>query len=180
MARTSRAARLLATLLLVSRAIGLSTRRSLMQRVAILSSGGATAARAVDHGARSVDIPKLGRFAPNEGAKAFLGDWALEASAGGKTVGGRLVFKGNGDCQLFDGDSLLGESAVPWKYSSKDGVAVSFTLDLATFSDDVLILDGGIDEDSGILSGVVYSGDAEMGARGAGAKRKVGKFTARR
>ena len=43
----------------------------------------------------------------------------------------------------------------------------------------VLILDGVIEED-GALRGVVYAGDAEMGARGAGAKTRVGEFVATR
>jgi len=75
---------------------------------------------------------------------------------------------------------LLGESAVPWRYSGRQGVvSVSFTLDLASFSDDVLILDGVID-DAGELGGAIYRGDAEMAARGAGPKTNVGSFTARR
>ena len=40
-------------------------------------------------------------------------------------------------------------------------------------------LDGTIEED-GALRGVVYAGDAEMGARGAGAKTRVGDFVATR
>ena len=56
---------------------------------------------------------------------------------------------------------------------------MSFTLDLPTISDDVLILDGTIEED-GALRGVVYASEAEMGARGAGQKTKVGNFVATR
>ena len=127
--------------------------------------------------ATAADVPMLGRFARNEGAKEFVGDWRLETTTGAK---GRLVFEGTGDCQLYDGAKLLGESAVPWKYSGRQGVvSVSFTLDLPTISDDVLILDGTIEED-GALRGVVYAGDAEMGARGAGQKTKVGNFVATR
>jgi len=126
---------------------------------------------------RAADVPMLGRFARNEGAKEFVGDWRLETTTGAK---GRLVFEGTGDCQLYDGAKLLGESAVPWKYSGRQGVvSVSFTLDLPTISDDVLILDGTIEED-GALRGVVYAGDAEMGARGAGQKTRVGDFVATR
>ena len=127
--------------------------------------------------AHATDVPLVGRFARNEGAKEFVGDWRLETTTGAK---GRLVFEGTGDCQLFDGAKLLGESAVPWKYSGRQGiVSVSFTLDLPSISDDVLILDGVIEED-GALRGVVYAGDAEMGARGAGQKTKVGNFVATR
>ena len=128
--------------------------------------------------ANAADVPMLGRFARNEGAKEFVGDWRLETTTGAK---GRLVFEGTGDCQLYDGAKLLGESAVPWKYSGRQGVvAVSFTLDLPTISDDVLILDGVIEED-GALRGTVYAGDAEMGARGgAGQKTRVGAFVATR
>ena len=127
--------------------------------------------------ANAADVPMLGRFSRNEGAKEFVGDWRLETTTGAK---GRLVFEGTGDCQLYDGAKLLGESAVPWKYSGRQGVvSVSFTLDLPTISDDVLILDGVIEED-GALRGVVYAGDAEMGARGAGAKARVGEFVATR
>ena len=132
---------------------------------------------ATANAARAADVPMLGRFARNEGAKEFVGDWRLETTTGAK---GRLVFLGSGDCQLFDGTKLLGESAVPWKYAGRQGiVSVSFTLDLPTISDDVLILDGTIEED-GALRGVVYAGDAEMGARGAGAKTRVGDFVATR
>ena len=75
---------------------------------------------------------------------------------------------------------MLGESAVPWKYAGRQGVvSVSFTLDLPSISDDVLILDGTIEED-GALRGTVYAGDAEMGARGAGQKTRVGDFVATR
>ena len=127
--------------------------------------------------ATAADVPLVGRFARNEGAKEFVGDWRLETTTGAK---GRLVFLSTGDCQLFDGAKLLGESAVPWKYAGRQGiVSVSFTLDLPTISDDVLILDGTIEED-GALRGVVYAGDAEMGARGAGAKTRVGDFVATR
>ena len=81
---------------------------------------------------------------------------------------------------MYDGAKLLGESAVPWKYAGRQGiVSVSFTLDLPTISDDVLILDGTIEED-GALRGAVYAGDAEMGARGAGQKTRVGDFVATR
>ena len=127
--------------------------------------------------ANAAEVPMLGRFSRNEGAKEFVGDWRLETTTGAK---GRLVFEGTGDCQLYDGTKLLGESAVPWKYSGRQGVvSVSFTLDLPTISDDVLILDGVIEED-GALRGVVYAGDAEMGARGAGQKTRVGDFVATR
>ena len=127
--------------------------------------------------AHATDVPLVGRFARNEGAKEFVGDWRLETTTGAK---GRLVFEGTGDCQLFDGAKLLGESAVPWKYAGRQGiVSVSSTLDLPTISDDVLILDGTIEED-GALRGAVYAGDAEMGARGAGQKTKVGDFVATR
>ena len=147
------------------------TRRPAIARIAA-ATGCATATAA-----RAADVPMLGRFARNEGAKEFVGDWRLETTTGAK---GRLVFEGTGDCQLFDGAKLLGESAVPWKYSGRQGiVSVSFTLDLPTISDDVLILDGTI-EDDGALRGVVYAGDAEMGARGAGQKTKVGDFVATR
>ena len=127
--------------------------------------------------ATAADVPMLGRFARNEGAKEFVGDWRLETTTGAK---GRLVFLSTGDCELYDGAKLLGESAVPWKYAGRQGVvSVSFTLDLPTISDDVLILDGTIEED-GALRGAVYAGDAEMGARGAGQKTKVGNFVATR
>ena len=127
--------------------------------------------------ATAAEVPLVGRFARNEGAKEFVGDWRLETTTGAK---GRLVFEGTGDCQLYDGAKLLGESAVPWKYAGRQGiVSVSFTLDLPTISDDVLILDGTIEED-GALRGIVYAGDAEMGARGAGQKTKVGNFVATR
>ena len=75
------------------------------------------------------DVPRLGRFERNEGAKEFLGDWDLEVAARAGATGGRLVFLGSGDCQLFDGQGkLLGESAVPWRSlapggSSADGSA---------------------------------------------------------
>ena len=140
--------------------------------VQITATGCATATAAT-----AADVPLVGRFQRNEGAKEFVGDWRLETTTGCK---GRLVFRGDGDCQLYDGAKLLGESAVPWKYSGRQGVvAVSFTLDLPTISDDVLILDGTIEED-GALRGAVYAGDAEMGARGAGQKTKVGEFVATR
>jgi hypothetical protein len=127
--------------------------------------------------ANAADVPLVGRFARNEGAKEFVGDWRLETTTGAK---GRLVFRGDGDTALYDGEKLLGESAVPWKYAGRQGiVSVSFTLDLPTISDDVLILDGVIEED-GALRGIVYAGDAEMGARGAGQKTKVGDFVATR
>ena len=127
--------------------------------------------------AHAADVPLVGRFARNEGAKEFVGDWRLETTTGAK---GRLVFRGDGDTALYDGEKLLGESAVPWKYAGRQGiVSVSFTLDLPTISDDVLILDGVIEED-GALRGIVYAGDAEMGARGAGQKTKVGDFVATR
>ena len=146
------------------------TRRAAIAQITAASCATATAATAAD-------VPMLGRFARNEGAKEFVGDWRLETTTGAK---GRLVFEGTGDCQLYDGAKLLGESAVPWKYSGRQGiVSVSFTLDLPTISDDVLILDGTIEED-GALRGVVYAGDAEMGARGAGQKTRVGDFVATR
>ena len=127
--------------------------------------------------ADAADVPLVGRFARNEGAKEFVGDWRLETTTGAK---GRLVFRGDGDTAPYDGEKLLGEGAVPWKYSGRQGiVSVSFTLDLPTISDDVLILDGTIEED-GALRGVVYAGDAEMGARGAGQKTRVGEFVATR
>ena len=147
------------------------TRRPAIARVAAAATGCVAAT------ATAADVPMLGRFARNEGAKEFVGDWRLETTTGAK---GRLVFEGTGDCQLYDGTKLLGESAVPWKYSGRQGVvSVSFTLDLPTISDDVLILDGTIEED-GALRGVVYAGDAEMGARGAGQKTRVGDFVATR
>ena len=137
----------------------------------------AAATGCVAAAAHGADVPLVGRFARNEGAKEFVGDWRLETTTGAK---GRLVFEGTGDCQLYDGTKLLGESAVPWKYAGRQGiVSVSFTLDLPTISDDVLILDGIIEED-GALRGIVYAGDAEMGARGAGQKTKVGNFVATR
>ena len=75
--------------------------------------------------AAAADVPLVGRFARNEGAKEFVGDWRLETTTGAK---GKLVFQGTGDCQLYDGTKLLGESAVPWKYSGRQGVvSVSFT-----------------------------------------------------
>ena len=147
------------------------TRRATIARVAAAATGCVAAT------ATAADVPLVGRFARNEGAKEFVGDWRLETTTGAK---GRLVFLSTGDCQLFDGAKLLGESAVPWKYAGRRGiVSVSFTLDLPTISDDVLILDGTIEED-GALRGVVYAGDAEMGARGAGAKTRVGDFVATR
>ena len=157
--------------LAVPYAVGLRlTRRAAIVQITAAGCATATAARAAD-------VPLVGRFARNEGAKEFVGDWRLETTTGAK---GRLVFERTGDCQLFDGAKLLGESAVPWKYSGRQGVvAVSFTLDLPTISDDVLILDG-IIEDDGALRGTVYAGDAEMGARGAGQKTKVGDFVATR
>ena len=137
----------------------------------------AAAATCVAATAHATDVPLVGRFARNEGAKEFVGDWRLETTTGAK---GRLVFRGDGDTALYDGEKLLGESAVPWKYAGRQGVvSVSFTLDLPTLSDDVLILDGTIEED-GALRGIVYAGDAEMGARGAGAKTRVGAFVATR
>ena len=146
------------------------TRRAAIAQITAVGCATATAARAAD-------VPLVGRFARNEGAKEFVGDWRLETTTGAK---GRLVFEGTGDCQLYDGAKLLGESAVPWKYSGRQGVvSVSFTLDLPTISDDVLILDGVI-EDDGALRGVVYAGDAEMGPRGAGQKTRVGDFVATR
>ena len=146
-------------------------RRPAIARVAAAATGCVAAAA---HGA---DVPRVGRFARNEGAKEFVGDWRLETTTGAK---GRLVFQGTGGCQLYDGAKLLGESAVPWKYAGRQGiVSVSFTLDLPSISDDVLILDGVIEED-GALRGTVYAGDAEMGARGAGAKTRVGAFVATR
>ena len=146
------------------------SRRASIAQITAAACATATAARAAD-------VPMLGRFARNEGAKEFVGDWRLETTTGAK---GRLVFLGSGDCQLFAGEKLLGESAVPWKYAGRQGVvSVSFTLDLPSISDDVLILDGVIEED-GALRGVVYAGDAEMGARGAGQKTKVGNFVATR
>ena len=146
------------------------TRRPAIARITAAATG-CVAATA------NADVPLVGRFARNEGAKEFVGDWKLETTTGAK---GRLVFQGTGDCQLYDGAKLLGESAVPWKYSGRQGVvSVSFTLDLPTISDDVLILDGTIEED-GALRGIVYAGDAEMGARGAGAKTRVGEFVATR
>ena len=151
-------------------ALDCARRRAIAQVTAAVGCATTTAARAAD-------VPLVGRFARNEGAKEFVGDWRLETTTGAK---GRLVFEGTGDCQLFDGAKLLGESAVPWKYSGRQGiVSVSFTLDLPSISDDVLILDGVIEED-GALRGVVYAGDAEMGARGAGQKTKVGNFVATR
>ena len=148
------------------------TRRPAIARITAAATGCATATAA-----RAADVPLVGRFARNEGAKEFVGDWRLETTTGAK---GRLVFEGTGDCQLYDGAKLLGESAVPWKYSGRQGVvSVSFTLDLPTISDDVLILDGTIEED-GALRGIVYAGDAEMGARGAGQKTRVGDFVATR
>ena len=147
------------------------TRRAAIAQITVAT--GCTTATA----AWAADVPMLGRFARNEGAKEFVGDWRLETTTGAK---GRLVFLSTGDCQLFDGSKLLGESAVPWKYSGRQGVvSVSFTLDLPTISNDVLILDGVIEED-GALRGAVYAGDAEMGARGAGAKTRVGDFVATR
>ena len=147
-------------------------RRAAIAQVTAAATGCATATAA-----RAADVPMLGRFSRNEGAKEFVGDWRLETTTGAK---GKLVFQGTGDCQLYDGAKLLGESAVPWKYSGRQGiVSVSFTLDLPTISDDVLILDGTIEED-GALRGVVYAGDAEMGARGAGQKTRVGDFVATR
>ena len=147
------------------------TRRPAIARFAAAATGCVAAT------ARAADVPMLGRFARNEGAKEFVGDWRLETTTGAK---GRLVFRGDGDTALYDGEKLLGEGAVPWKYSGRQGiVSVSFTLDLPTISDDVLILDGVI-EDDGALRGVVYAGDAEMGARGAGQKTRVGDFVAKR
>ena len=156
--------------LAVPYAVGLRlTRRAAIVQITAAGCATATAARAAD-------VPLVGRFARNEGAKEFVGDWRLETTTGAK---GRLVFQGTGDCQLYDGPKLLGESAVPWKYSGRQGVvSVSFTLDLPTISDDVLTLDGVIEED-GALRGAVYAGDAEMGARG-GQKTKVGNFVATR
>ena len=90
------------------------------------------------------------------------------ASCGGRT------------CAAICEDVLLGESASAWKYANKnDVVSVSWTLDLATVYDDVLIFDGALDDD-GSLRGTVYTGDAEIGARGAGKRRRVGAFVARR
>ena len=146
-------------------------RRPAIARVAAAATGCVAAT------ATAADVPLVGRFARNEGAKEFVGGWKLETTTGAK---GRLVFLGSGDCQLFAGEKLLGESAVPWKYAGRQGIiSVSFTLDLPTISDDVLILDGVIEED-GALRGVVYAGDAEMGARGAGQKTRVGEFVATR
>ena len=157
--------------LAVPYAVGLRlTRRAAIVQITAAGCATATAARAAD-------VPLVGRFARNEGAKEFVGDWRLETTTGAK---GRLVFKGDGDTALYDGERLLGESAVPWKYAGRQGIiSVSFTLDLPTISDDVLILDGTIEED-GALRGIVYAGDAEMGARGAGQKTRVGEFVATR
>lgn len=165
--------RLFTAALLLPRAVALRCpRRTAMAQLAAAATSCATATIA-----NAADVPMVGRFARNEGAKQFVGDWRLETTTGAK---GRLVFGGDGDCQLYDGAKLLGESAVPWKYMGRQGVvSVSFTLDLPSVSDDVLILDGVIEED-GALRGAVYAGDAEVGARGAGAKTKVGAFVATR
>ena len=150
-------------------------RRSVLAAPALL--GGAPAARAVD-------VPRVGRFAPLSGAKAFTGEpWALEASAEGAKFGGSLEFRSNGDAVLSgSGGVVLGESASAWKYVNADGkISVSFTLDLATVFDDVLIFDGAIEDDDGArIRGSVLTGDAEIGARGAGKRKKVGTFAARR
>ena len=159
--------------LAVQYAAALCPRRAAIAQLAAAATGAATVANAAD-------VPMVGRFARNKGAKEFAGDWRLEASTGGRPATGRLTFRSDGDCQLYDGAKLLGESAVPWRYQGRQGiVSVSFTLDLPAVSDDVLILDGVIEED-GALRGTVYAGDAEMGARGAGRKTMVGGFVATR
>jgi len=137
--------------------------------------------------AAAAEVPKLGRFAPLSGAASFIGAWTLDATADGAKFSGALDFVANGDarlrgrtCAAICEDVLLGESASAWKYANKnDVVSVSWTLDLATVYDDVLIFDGALDDD-GSLRGTVYTGDAEIGARGAGKRRRVGAFVARR
>lgn len=166
----------LAIALVQHEALRPTTRRAWIQRAAALPPalvGGVGGARA--------DVPRVGRFEKLSGATQFIGEWVFEATAEGAKTAGALVFEGNGDCKLVDGGGrLLGESATPWKYANKnDQISVSFTLDLSDFSDNVLILDGSIEED-GVLRGVVLSGDAEVGARGAGKRRKVGLFSATR
>ena len=137
--------------------------------------------------AAAAEVPKLGRFAPLSGAASFIGAWTLDATADGAKFSGALDFAANGDarlrgrtCAAVCEDVLLGESASAWKYANKnDVVSVSWTLDLATVYDDVLIFDGALDDD-GSLRGTVYTGDAEIGARGAGKRKRVGAFVARR
>ena len=137
--------------------------------------------------AAAAEVPKLGRFAPLSGAASFIGAWTLDATADGAKFSGALDFAANGDarlrgrtCAAICEDVLLGESASAWKYANKnDVVSVSWTLDLATVYDDVLIFDGALDDD-GSLRGTVYTGDAEIGARGAGKRKRVGAFVARR
>ena len=63
------------------------TRRPAIARIAAATGCITTTANAAD-------VPLVGRFARNEGAKEFVGDWRLETTTGAK---GRLVFEGTGD-----------------------------------------------------------------------------------
>ena len=65
-------------------ALDCARRRAIAQVTAAVGCATTTAARAAD-------VPLVGRFARNEGAKEFVGDWRLETTTGAK---GRLVFEG--------------------------------------------------------------------------------------
>ena len=81
-------------------------------------------------------VPRLGRFEPLTGAKAFIGEWRL-VEAGAAEPGapsGRLVFLRNGDVELrSEGGALVGVGVQPWTYVSPRApdtvVRLSFTLD---------------------------------------------------
>ena len=65
--------------------------------------------------------------------------------------------------QSTDGDRTLG---------------VTFTLDAPTVADDVLVFDATLDLAAGVLAGGVFTGRAEIGARGAGPMKRAGRFDA--
>jgi len=137
----------------------------------------------------------VGRVEQLKGAKSFIGSWRYQANV--EPSEGELVFLADGDVELRNlttsrtGDSesdILAVGAVPWKYASASKgtmVTVSFTLDVEG-QDDVLILQGNLDYSAAVskgrfrMEGSIETGRAEIGARGAGPRTRVGSFSATR
>ena len=112
-------------------------RRPAIARLAAAATGCMTTT------ATAADVPMVGRFARNEGAKEFVGDWRLETTTGCK---GRLVFRGDGDCSTSTGEALRREP-VPKYSGGKQGIQRLVHADAQQSPTTSLILDGTIEED---------------------------------
>ena len=111
-------------------AVGLGVVTESRSLTAVAAPGDMLRVQGVDPSA----VPRLGRFEPLTGAKAFIGEWRLAEASEPGGPSGRLVFLRNGDVELRSvGGALLGAGVQPWTYVSPRApdtvVRLSFTLD---------------------------------------------------